>query len=299
MRRSVRRAAVIFLCLMLLSVPAVRAERKLSAIPLLSHAFTLLEEGNPFIARYNSVTGADVRARMPLGVPYLWGGRTTSHVFAKEPDYVVQEAWSNSPAYYRRGLKYIYGFDCYGYVAWVWKETFGYKMDTMDLMFADRNAHVMDSAGTPEADFTRLRTLLQPGDLLLVEHPGRHIAIYIGTLRMYGYTESEVPELADFLDDPLIINSTVNAQISDRFADLIANGLEKYRVATVTDGGVCVSLVCRDMSVVPYTVHQQNQDTRYFLLPDGTILPVFLWESVIRYCWYRTPDAPPEGQDFR
>ena len=295
MRSALMRAAVLLLCVMLLPAAAVRAESGLTALPMLDHAFSLLEEGNPFIARYNSAAGASVRARMPLGVPYLWGGRTASHVFAKEPDYVVLPAWSSSPAYYRKGLNYLYGYDCYGYVAWVWQETFGYKMDTMDTMFWDRDHHVMNSALTPEADFASLMKALRPGDLMLVEHPGRHIGIYIGTLRMYGYTEEEAPELAGFLDEPLIINSTVNAQISDRFADLIANGLPKYRGTTVTDGGVCVSLVCRDASAVPYTVHQQNQDTRYFMLPDGTWLPVFLWETVLRYCWYRTPDAPPAG----
>ena len=296
MRRALIRTVSLFLCAILLPVAAARAEQRLTALPVLDHAFSLLEDGNPFILRYNSLTGASVSARMPLGVPYLWGGRNASHLFAKEPDYVVLPAWSSSPAYYRKGLNYLYGYDCYGYVAWVWKETYGYKMDTMDMMFWDRDHHVMDSALTPEADFAALKKALRPGDLMLVEHPGRHIGIYIGTLRMYGYTEEDVPELAELLDEPLIINSTVNAQISDRFADLIANGLPKYRGTTVTDG---VSLVCRDASAVPYTVHQQNQDTRYFMLPDGTWLPVFLWETVLRYCWYRTPDAPPAGSAAR
>ena len=193
MRRALMRAAVLLLCAILLPAAAVRAEQGLSALPMLDHAFSLLEEGNPFIARCNSATGASVRARMPLGVPYLWGGRTASHVFAKEPDYVVLPAWSSSPAYYRKGLNYLYGYDCYGYVAWVWQETFGYKMDTMDMMFWDRDHHVMNSALTPEADFASLMKALRPGDLMLVEHPGRHIGIYVGTLRMYGYTEEDVP----------------------------------------------------------------------------------------------------------
>ena len=294
MRQTVRRASALFLCMILSLVPAAHAEQKLTAVPILNHAFTLLEEGNPFIERYNRITGMDIRARMTLGMPYLWGGRLESYVFAKEPEYFVYMAWASSPAYYQKGLYYLYGFDCYGFAAWAWEKALGYKMDTMDVLFMDWSEHIMNSSRTPEPDFALLRTALRPGDLLLVEHPGRHIGIYIGTLRMYGYTEEEVPELAAFLDEPLIINSTVNAQISDRFADLIASGLPKYRTANVTDGGVCVSLVFRDPAAVPYSVHQQNQDTRYFILPDGTWLPVFLWENIERYCWYRTPDPLPE-----
>ena len=292
MRQAARRLVTLFLSLALFSVPAAQAERKLTETAMLDHAFTLLEEGNPFIERYNRATGADVRARMPLGIPYLWGGRTASHLFAKEPDYVVLPAWISSPRYYRKGLNYLYGFDCYGYVAWVWQETFGYPMDIMDLMFGDRYNHIMDSDGAPDPDFSLLVRLLHPGDLLLMEHPGRHIAVYIGTLRMYGYTEEDVPELADFLDEPLVISSTVNAQISDRFAGLIANGLPKYQGTEVTDGGVCVSLICRNPSAVPYSVHQQNQNTCYFLLPDGTWLPVLFWQDVSRYCWYSLPYIP-------
>ena len=77
MRQTVRRASALFLCMILFLVPAAHAEQKLTAVPILNHAFTLLEEGNPFIERYNRITGMDVRARMTLGMPYLWGGRTS------------------------------------------------------------------------------------------------------------------------------------------------------------------------------------------------------------------------------
>ena len=46
----------------------------LEASPLLDSALSLLEEGNFFTARYNEITGSDVQAVFPLGVPYLWGG---------------------------------------------------------------------------------------------------------------------------------------------------------------------------------------------------------------------------------
>ena len=89
MRQTVRRASALFLCMILFLVPAAHAEQKLTAVPILNHAFTLLEEGNPFIERYNRITGMDIRARMTLGMPYLWGGRLESYVFAKEPEYFV------------------------------------------------------------------------------------------------------------------------------------------------------------------------------------------------------------------
>ena len=60
MRQTIRRASALFLCIMLLLVPAAQAEQKLTAVPILNHAFTLLEEGNPFIDRYNRITGMEI-----------------------------------------------------------------------------------------------------------------------------------------------------------------------------------------------------------------------------------------------
>ena len=41
-------------------------------------------------------------------------------------------------------------------------------------------------------------------------------------------------------------------------AKAIANGLPKYKCATVTDGGVCVSLMVPDRNQVPGLVHDQS-----------------------------------------
>ena len=260
---------------------------------VLNHAFTVLEKGNPFVKRYNRITGKKIRARMAQGAPYFWGAQE-DHLFAKEPEYVVVPAWSNSPAYYRKGVKYIYGFDCVGFVKWVWKETYGQEMPARADMLEDRAHQIRNSSDGASPLWDGAAETLVPGDLLLVEHgpSSHHMAIYIGTLRMYGYTAEEVPALADKLDTPLVIHCTTNAQISNRFAELIAHGLPKYHCATVTDGGVCVSLIVPDCRRVPGHVFQQNQDTYYYPLPDGTWLTVLSCHNITEYCWYRPPLKP-------
>ena len=262
--------------------------QEIRSCAMLNHAFTLLEEGNPFTERYTLITGENIQARLPKGVPYFWGGRAESHLFAKEPDYIVQAAWQSSPAYYRAGTNYIYGFDCVGFVSWVWHKSFGTEMPKTGDLYKDRLHQFRNKQNGEGPLWENCTAGLIPGDILLMDHPnGRHIAIYAGTLRMYGYTAEEVPELADALDEPLMIHCTTNAQVSDRFADLIANGLPKYKCATVTDGGVCVSLLVKDGKQAPGLVHQQNQDTRYYMLPDGTWLTVLGCDDVTDYCWYR------------
>ena len=48
----------------------IRARGSMNASPVLDAALSLLEEGNPFLIRYNIITGSAVQARMPYGVPY-------------------------------------------------------------------------------------------------------------------------------------------------------------------------------------------------------------------------------------
>ena len=264
---------------------------------VLDHAFTVLEKGNPFTERYNRLTGQNVQARMAQGAPYFWGAQE-DHLFAKEPEYVVVPAWQNSPSYYKEGVLYFYGFDCVGFVKWVWKQTYGEAMPTRKTMYADTEHHLRNTAAGAGPLWDGAAELLQPGDLLLSEnsHGGHHMALYAGTLRMYGYTAEEVPELAEELDSPLVIHCTTNAQIADRFDELIKHGLPKYHCATVTDGGVCVSLLVPDCEKVPGHVHQQNQDTRYYTLPDGTWLTVLSCDEIVEYCWYRTPLEPKTAE---
>ena len=262
----------------------IRARGSMKASPMLDAALSLLEEGNPFLERYNIITGSDVKARMPYGVPYLYGGQAETHVFAKEPEYIVQAAWINSPIYYRAGVMYIYGFDCAGYVKWVWKQAGRGALPSGQEMLNDGIRSFYHSTGKEMPPFPESARTLLPGDLLVTE---THMAIFLGTLRGFGYTAEDAPDLAPWLDWPLVIHSTVHAGVADHFAYLIRNGLQKYKLATVTDGGVGVSLLGVPVEYVPGHVFQQKQDTWYFDLPDHTWLTVLPWQAGQRYCWYR------------
>ena len=262
----------------------IQARGSIMKSPILDAALSLLEEGNPFLERYNIVTGSGIQPKMPYGVPYLYGGQAESHVFAKAPEYVVQEAWINSPIYYRAGTTYIYGFDCAGYVKWVWKQAGLGELPGGQEMLNDGYRSVFHSVSREMPPFSELAQYLRPGDLLVTEN---HMAIFIGTLRQFGYTAKEAPSLAPWLDWPLVIHSTVHAGVADHFDYLIHNGLQKYKLATVTDGGVGVSLLGVPTEAVPGHVFQQKQDTWYFDLPDHTWLTVLPWQAGQRYCWYR------------
>ena len=41
----------------------------------LDAALPFLEDGNPFVERYNELNSTEIKARFPLGCPYFWGGR--------------------------------------------------------------------------------------------------------------------------------------------------------------------------------------------------------------------------------
>ena len=263
----------------------IQAQGTIMKCPILDAALSLLEEGNPFMERYNIITGSNIQPRMPYGVPYLYGGQAESHVFAKSPEYVVQEAWINSPVYYRAGVMYIYGFDCAGYVKWVWKEAGMGTLPSGKEMLNDGYRSVFHSVSREMPPFSELATYLLPGDLLVTEN---HMAIFLGTLRQFGYTAEDAPSLISWLDWPLVIHSTVHAGVSDHFDYLIHNGLQKYKLATVTDGGVGVSLLGVPVEFVPGHVFQQKQDTWYFKLPDNTWLTILPWQAGQRYCWYRS-----------
>ena len=130
MKRFIALCLALFL---LLSGFSAQGEEPLDEIQVLSSAFACLEEGNPFLTRYNTVTWAEVVPRLPRGVPYVWGGMTASHVFAKEPDYCVLPISKGSPIWYEAGRKYINGFDCIGFIRYVYERARRIKLTTIGI----------------------------------------------------------------------------------------------------------------------------------------------------------------------
>ncbi|MDO5484453.1 MAG: hypothetical protein Q4F27_06045, partial [Desulfovibrionaceae bacterium] len=79
---------------------------------VLDAALSMLEEGNPFLTRYNGLTGAGIEARFPLGCPYFWGGRNVRKILQPAKP-------GQSSDYYRTDQTYLYGLDCVGLTRWV------------------------------------------------------------------------------------------------------------------------------------------------------------------------------------
>lgn len=271
-------------------IARLREAGSLARSPWLDAGLSLMEEGNPFLVRYNIIAGGKATSILPFGVPYLYGGRAANHVFSRTPDYAVEKAWISSPAYYVAGTSYLYGFDCVGYVRWVWEQTTEMEWPGCDALLRDGERHVLDTDSLMP-DWEDLARILRPGDILVLRHPDNHTALYLGTLRQFGYTEEDVPELAPYLDYPLVMHAAVNAAVARRFDWLIHNGLPKYRGSQPPDGGVCAAILGVPVQAAPGHVVEQNQDTWYFSLPDGTWLTVLPWENVMAYCWWRAEGA--------
>lgn len=256
--------------------------------PYLDYALSMLEDGNPFLSRYNLITKSSITPIFTYGVPYFFGGRDMGNIMSKYPEYTLWRAWQNS-IYYRTDVVYFLGFDCTGFVREVWSKTDRESFESIEkLLTRNTSRHIYSGTGKeqfPAQD--QLISNLSIGDVLIIKHPTTHIMMYIGTLRHYGYTETEVPHLADYLDFPLVIHCGVNALYADRFFSLKQSGPVRYKQATVPDGGVTVSIIGVETNAIPFHIHQQKQETYWFLLPDDAWLTVIQMDDIREWAWCR------------
>ncbi len=294
-RRTLIRAAALVVLLALL---AGTAGAEMQPSDLIEAAFELLEEGNPFAVRYGKLTGHRIEALFPWGVPYFFGGLTGARgsgwFYLSYPDYHIHICTKGS-GYFHEGTAYFYGLDCGGFTRHVYKACHKAphpSLSDMMIQWEYRRYHLYDHLEGNEAPpCGQLKDTLAAGDLLVVKHEGsgyRHIMMYIGTLRDYGYTAEEEPGLAAWLDYPLVIHCGLSPFYGERFQQLIDRYPEKYGKATTTDGGVAVSILGPQPEDAPEHGHVQNTDYDWFTMNDGGYqLTVINLSDVKYYCWYR------------
>lgn len=289
-----KKACIILLCALLL-LPAARAENLKN--PFLDVSLSALEKGNPFLARYNELTGSHIQALFDLGIPYLFGGTEAGGVFNKYPAYWKRLCGQDSQ-FFKADQVYINGFDCVGFTRWVYHKCgipphpplgdmiLNYSEFKLNHLFTHREGQQMPA-------FDRMQDTLRPGDLFAVKHRDstyRHIMMYLGTLRQFGYTAQEVPDLAEYLDYPLVIHCGPSPVYGERFQQFIDTHPEDFGNCLTTDGGVQVSILGVRPEDAPGHIHVQNTDYAYFTLDDGTWMTVINVFDLTSYCWFR-PDA--------
>lgn len=258
----------------------------------LDKAFAMLEEKNSFLLRYNAITGAGIQSLFPQGVPYFWGGRSYNVLRELYPEYNTLAAWQSSPLYYRQGTLYLYGFDCVGFVKAVcslakrpvsrnFYELFAWEYCNDGYHIWCKSDHPM-----PE-DWTCVAEKLEIGDILVVYHPGMHVMMYIGTLRDYGYTEKQIPYLADYLDYPLMIQCGEDPMCYIRFSQYInTSENERIQKATPPDGGVSICIIGVSVEDAEYIIRSPHMDYHCFFV-EGSCVNLFDFDRVTDYIVYR------------
>ena len=271
------------LCMLVVLRTAAYSE-EIPRSPLLESALSMLEKGNPILEHYGQVTGHPVEARFELGCPYYWGGRSEARLLS------VMEAWKSSPGYYIEGRSYLYGYDCNGFISWLLRrhgyQPFGTISGALAMTGADVNIE-----GSRNAEGQDLSQRLEIGDLLAIRHRGSsyHVAMYIGTLRQYGFSEGTVsPSLVPLLDYPLIIHCTVSSDYYVRYESYIEDAFDT--IVYPPDGGVIVSVVApRDMAS-DMEINPDNDMSFYCLLEDYR-LQVYDPSLDLQTRWLRWPKA--------
>jgi len=207
-------------------------QERIAAQRILNIAFTMLEEDNPLLLAYNNDLGGEATARFRYGCPYLWAGFNESSLLrARHP--------SSDSNYYFTDKLYLGGFDCIGFTRWVHNKA-GFKKLPAISESRQAKSRLVDVS---KLAYNEWQDVLKVGDALNLHYKsgGYHTGLYIGTLRDFGFDESEVGPLAPYLDNPLLIHCGMNNFHTAWYAEY----LKENRLTSVTppDGGVTISIL--------------------------------------------------------
>ncbi len=288
--------------------------------PYLDIAFSCLEEGNPILTKYNALTGANIEPMLKTGMPYYFGGQDFSRLLT------VGSVWETT-RYGIKGQKYVYGFDCVGFIRYIQTQMGDELIPSLSNMINTRYSTYKDyclvdlmemtvpfaiswngetikiRAGKEikkprkypglemeHETFVEVAHRLEPGDLFVANHGGRHVMMFIGTLRQYGYTVEDAGELGEYLDYPLFINCVWNPDYVARMEAYIA---ENDLKALPNKGGVCITIVGPRTETAPHMIEDTEREKRpknfyYFNLGDYHLSLMDL-STATSFVWWRTP----------
>ncbi len=262
--------------------------------PLIDSAFTMLEEGNIFLEKYNQITGADLEVHFKEGLPYFWGGMHNfvfnggPLLFSRKPEFARKTDFSN-------GFKYLYGLDCSGYIRWVFSEVGWPTLDSLTSIALEYNVYGKDHLysqrpGMEMPPYEQLARELRVGDLLIGKIGTRHVMMFIGTLREFGFTAETAPELADYLDYPLVVHCGRNPDYAGRIKKYLEDRADDpyYADVHLPIGGVCVSIIGPRPKDAPHEVYSDMHTYYYFDL-NGYRLTLWDIKAATSFCWYRIP----------
>ncbi len=284
-----------FLLALILLTSGARAE--ISQNKYLAAAFSALETGNPFTARYEEITGAQITPVFETGIPYTFGGQDARYLFK------IRKITQPSK-YGDVGAKCIWGFDCSGFTRWIQAQVGDKAHPGLSAMILDRKTYknyrmenlILEGGtfqpsymkkGDPRMTPEQIAENLEYGDFLAAKHSGRHILMYIGTLREYGYDAESAPELAAYLDYPLMVNCGNDPNYKARTQAYIdANGLD----ARPSLGGATVSIVGMKETDAPHLREDGAKPFYYYQLGDYQ-LSVYDLPAATSYVFWRTIDA--------
>ena len=237
-------------------------------------SLSMLEEGNPFVARYDDTADSLMEVSLPRGVPYYYAG-------GSEDKFLHRFFPSTTTHYYLDTHMYLCGLDCVGMTRLVYEKAGLERHPSIsDILYRG-----MGRSALTQNDPSRWFMLLQPGDLVCIKHGTFHVMMYLGTMRMFGWTEATAGEAADLLDEPLVIHCGGNPFYYERYKEYIRE--MNYRNTYPPDGGVTVSVIQRTDSDAPHSTDTSwGKHFGWYNLADGSPLLVFRLEDCTDLAWY-------------
>lgn len=216
---------------------------RIDAQRFLNVALAMLEDGNPILNAYNASMGGNITATYKYGVPYLFAGANASSLLR------VRYASQNSN-YYSTDKRYLGGFDCIGFARYVHNTAGMKKLPAISDTQGANKKYLVD---TKKLSYPEWKDVLKVGDCINMAYKGGgyHVMIYIGTLRDFGFTESQLGELAPYIDHPL----TIHCGMDNYHTAWYTQYIEENRLSGVTppDGGVTLSVLGVPYDKAPFT----------------------------------------------